>query len=75
MISTLLITPMMLAVSQPLVVLPSELLYDHRSQTSIASQSSHSMTKLAATLSTQTGTGASGCAFDGNCTDSDTDGD
>jgi hypothetical protein len=75
MISTLLITPMMLAASQPMVETPLALAYDHQSQTSIASHDAHAIIKLAATLSTQTGTGASGCAFDGNCTDSDADGD
>jgi hypothetical protein len=75
MISTLLITPMMLAVSQPVVETPLALIYDHQSQTSIGAHDAHALTKLAATLSTQTGTGVSGCSFDGSCTDSDTDGD
>ena len=75
MISALLITPMMLAVSQPAIQIPSTLIYDHQSQTSIGSENSLSITKISSTLSTQTGTGASGCVFDGNCTDSDSDGD
>lgn len=75
MILTFLITPMMLAVSQPMVAVPSTLVYDHQSQTSTGLQSNHSLTILAQTITTQTGTGKQGCSFDGSCTDSDTDGD
>lgn len=75
MISTLLITPMMLTVQQPMIEVPQALVYDHQTQTSIALQSHLSVPVLAATLTTQTGTGKSGCQFDGSCTDSDTDGD
>lgn len=75
MFMSLLITPMMLAVNQPMVEVPSTLVYDHQSQTTIGMLSSQSAVLLAGTLCTSTGTGNPGCTFDGNCTDSDTDGD
>jgi|CXWL01.1.fsa_nt_gi hypothetical protein len=75
MFTSLLITPMMLAVTQPMVEVPSTLVYDHQSQTTVGMLSSQSALLLAGTLCTSTGTGKSGCQFDGSCTDSDTDGD
>lgn len=73
MLRSLLVTPMMLVVTQPMVLLPSTLLYDHQSQTSIGMLTSPAAVILAGTFSTSTGTGKTGCQFDGSCTDSDTD--
>ena len=75
MLTTVLITPMMLAISPPFVEIPSALVYDHQTQTSSGLVSSGELTILAATLTTKTGTGSDGCQFDGSCKDSDTDGD